>query len=227
MEKLIERNISGQFVKSKLYGVGIDDTDYPKEKRIQLNGVSKIIWYCETYSRWKNMLKRCYTNSDPCYTGVFVCDEWLYFSNYKRWFDSLVKPPYEFDVDKDLLQGFSRIYSPETCLFLPRKINTFLAINGKGTPGAYFEEQRGLFQSYCTGVDGKRKHLGRFKTELEAHGRWQEYKMLQIDILASLYEGDEYLDRRVIPTLFQIKERIMRDFLKGEITKNLKVLRND
>ena len=218
---------STRFVKSKVYGVGVDDTDYKKECRVVKGGRSTIIWYCEIFSRWKNMLRRCYTNGDPCYSDVVVCDDWLYFSNYKNWFDGLDKPPYEFDVDKDILQGISRVYSPETCLLLPRRINSFLGINSKNVPGSYFEKSRGLYQAYCTDVDGKRKNLGRYKTELEAHKRWQEFKIVQIDELAKIYKDDTYLDPRVIPILKDIADKINDDLLNDRVTKNLKVFGND
>lgn len=214
---------SGQFKKSLLYGVGIDDTQYQKERRSYNGHTSKIIWYCEVFSRWKNMIKRCYTTSDAAYHDISVCDEWLMFSNYKRWYDAQPKPSMMFDVDKDILQGLSRVYSPETCLILPRRINSFLAVANKGLPGTHYEESRGKFQSYCQSLDGTRKTLGRFDSEIDAHRAWQLHKALQVEKLIEEYTGVSNLDTRVIPCLIDIKRKIESDRLGQKPTLNLKL----
>lgn len=213
----------GQFKKGLLYGVGIDDTSYPKERRVYRGNVSKVVWYCPIYSRWRNMLKRCYTNSDSAYSGVTVCDSWLVFSNYKRWYDAQAKLEVPFDVDKDLLQGLSRVYSPETCLILPKRINNFLAVASKGLPGAYFEATRNKFQAYCQSLDGTRKHLGRYESEMEAHRAWQLYKTTQIEDMVEEFKGLPNLDQRVIPQLEKIKDKLKKDVELNKPTFNLKL----
>lgn len=114
--------------KNKLvYGVGVNDY----EGRVKING--KMI---KSYNTWKNMLERCYDDKllkkYPTYTDCTVCEEWLYFSNFKKWFDE----HYRWDLDekglrpcldKDLLVKGNKIYSPDTCIFLPNSVNSFLA----------------------------------------------------------------------------------------------------
>lgn len=214
---------SGQFKKSLLYGVGIDDTHYQKERRVYSGNTSRIVWYCEVFSRWRNMLKRCYTKSDKSYQGISVCDEWLIFSNYKHWYDTQPKPEVLFDVDKDMLQGLSRVYSPETCLILPRRINNFLAVANKGMPGTYYEKDRDKFQSYCQSIDGTRKHLGRFESELDAHRAWQKHKVAQIEALIKEYTEVYNLDSRIITCLKKIKEKLENDVMEQRPTFNLKL----
>ena len=216
-------NNRGHFKKGLLYGVGIDDTDYPKERRTYSGGKSKIVWYCPVYSRWRNMLRRCYTKSDKSYEGVTVCDEWLVFSKYKCWYDSQVKPEAPFDVDKDILQGQIRVYSPETCILLPRRINSFVAISNKGLPGTYYDAGRGKFQAYCNSVEGKRKHLGRFDLEIDAHKAWQCYKSIQIQCLYNSLVEDITLDSRVLDYLIKIKVKIETDVGLNKPTFNLKL----
>lgn len=80
----------------------------------------------KSYSHWKNMLSRCYSNyhSHVAYEACSVCDEWLLYSNFKRWFDENYKEGYQ--LDKDILVKGNKVYSPETCSFVPRQINALL-----------------------------------------------------------------------------------------------------
>lgn len=214
---------SGQFSKSLLYGFGIDDTDYQKERRAYSGKTSKIVWYCETYSRWKNMIKRCYANTDSSYADVTVCEEWRYFSNYKAWFDVQTKPECDYAVDKDLLQGVSRVYSPETCIILPSRINQFLAVANKGLPGVYFEKERNKYQAYCASLEGKRISLGRYENELSAHRQWQIEKSFQLDRLIVQYSSETRLDSRVLSKLVEISCKLKEDYRSGVPTLNLKL----
>lgn len=213
---------NGQFVKSKLYGVGVDDTDYPKEKRVYSEGKSKVIWYCEVFSRWRNMLKRCYSNTDEAYTDVTVCDDWLSFSNYKNWVDSQVKPDCDWDIDKDLINGSSRMYSPENCVVIPKCINLYLFVSkGKGLVGSYYESKRGKYQSYCGEFGGKRKTFGRFDTEFEAHRMWQLEKSKQLHIALDWYRMQNYSQDIVIKSLVSVINKIDNEVYLNLPTGNL------
>lgn len=81
---------------------------------------------CTAYSRWKLMIKRCYCLDDDKYknyggAGVVVCDDWHNYQNYAEWFYSNFKDG--CDVDKDILSGESKVYSPETCCFVSHQEN--------------------------------------------------------------------------------------------------------
>lgn len=103
--------------KEKLYGIAEHDIF------INDNGViSKM---------WRRMLNRCYSahyhKYNPCYIGCMVCDEWLKLSNFYKWVQE-PKNGYKvgYHLDKDLLLRNNRIYSPDTCCFVPREINEML-----------------------------------------------------------------------------------------------------
>lgn len=74
-----------------VYGVGINDADYPTTQREKVNGEWKITWRCLYYDRWVSMLTRCYSSKchekQPTYKGCSVCDEWLTFSNFRKWME--------------------------------------------------------------------------------------------------------------------------------------------
>lgn len=83
------------------------------------------------YKHWIHMLQRCYDNKfqekHPTYNGCSVCEEWLNFQNFAEWFN---KNYYEIDnetmcLDKDILSDkTNKIYSPNTCLIVPKRINS-------------------------------------------------------------------------------------------------------
>lgn len=80
------------------------------------------------YTTWNNMLKRCYSiksqHRNPTYVGCTVCEEWLSFSNFKKWFDENYVDG--FDLDKDILVEGNKEYSPEFCRFVPHYLNTLI-----------------------------------------------------------------------------------------------------
>ena len=78
---------------------------------------------------WKNMMKRCYCNkslkTSPTYKNCTVCEEWHCFANFEKWFDENYYeiPNERVCLDKDILVKGNKIYSPETCCFVPKRIN--------------------------------------------------------------------------------------------------------
>lgn len=83
--------------------------------------------YCQAnsicYRRWQSILERTSPlYNRKAYENVKVCEEWLTFSNFKKWFDENYVEG--FAIDKDLLSlPNNKIYSPQTCCFIPRIIN--------------------------------------------------------------------------------------------------------
>lgn len=118
------------------------------------------------FSIWSAMLKRCYNNNvllkQPSYIGCSVCEEWHNFQNFAEWYIKFsIK---DFSMDKDLLSDF-KIYSPETCVFIPRYINNFISVkqtnNTSGYIGVYLDKKTNKWKSQIS-IDKKRTQLGRF-----------------------------------------------------------------
>ena len=116
-----------------IYGVGINDADYPTQSCKIIGHVDgkqkrKLLWACPFYRRWTSMLGRCYCKkflqNSPTYQNCFVCNEWLTFSKFKAWMETQDWEGKE--LDKDLLSGECKVYSPETCVFVPRNVNMFM-----------------------------------------------------------------------------------------------------
>lgn len=139
-----------------LYGVGVNDANSVVD--------------CPYYKRWSQMLKRCYCkqyqNKNPRYAGVLVCDAWLTFSSFKAWME---KQDWQGkELDKDLLSGRTKIYSPETCCFIPKRVNKFMTHGQNKTDGSDgVRINQGRFEARVS-VEGKSQYLGRFDTQQEA-----------------------------------------------------------
>ena len=124
------------------------------------------------------MLKRAYSPAEharrPSYVGTIVCDEWLRFSSFKAWMES--QDWQGKQLDKDLLFVGSKLYSPATCCFVSREINSFLtdsaATRGSLPIGVCLHKATGKFAAQIqVGGKGKR-HLGLFDDADSAHSAW-------------------------------------------------------
>lgn len=126
------------------------------------------------YACWRCMLERCYDEKKlivcPTYIGCSVCDDWLVASNFKDFYDKNYIKGYQ--LDKDILVDGNKVYSPETCRFIPRSLNTLFIDHGRARGeypiGVYYNCQKKKFRAQL-GINGKRKHLGYYETAEEAH----------------------------------------------------------
>lgn len=85
------------------------------------------------YELWSAMLSRCYLGGSGTrsYKDVEVAEEWHDFSNFLAWYKNEVYDDsaihrYKLTLDKDLFGGDRRVYSPETCCFLPKSLNSLI-----------------------------------------------------------------------------------------------------
>lgn len=172
-------------MKKKLVcGVGINDYD----GKININGQD-----IKSYKTWRDILNRCYNEKErgkyPTYQNVVVCDEWFYFSNFKKWYDEnyrwdLVAMGIRLDLDKDLLSGDSKIYSPKTCCFIPHKINGFMtnkrSSNTSGYTGVSWNKKSNKWQVRIRRfIDGKLVNLGSYVNIEDANKMYVKERKIQ------------------------------------------------
>ena len=195
--------------KKLVCGVGINDADYvvKKMETIEVNGVRKhrLVWECPYYRAWKNMLQRCYSakyqKKCPTYLGCSVSEEWLRFSNFRRWME---EQDWECkQLDKDLLFEGNNVYSEETCVFVTQTVNKFTTdrVNDRGECliGVYWDKRVGRFRASCRNpFTKKQEHLGYFTCELDAHQEWLNRKLELAHLLAA-----EQTDERVAKALIE------------------------
>ena len=190
-----------------VYGVGINDADYviKKFETIEVDGKQKrrIVWICPYYRAWAHMLERCYSHKSqerrPTYKGCSVSEEWLTFSNFRRWME---KQDWEgMQLDKDILFEGNKVYSKETCVFVTKAVNMFTTDRGNDRGecliGVDCHKASGKFQSRCRNPFTKKgEYLGLFTCELEAHQEWLKRKLEFATLLAV-----EQTDSRVAKAL--------------------------
>ena len=157
-----------------VFGKGINDSDTPVRCR-------KTKYKCPYYSRWAHMIKRCYSEKfhekSPTYRDCEVCDEWLVFSNFKKW---MQQQSWEgMHLDKDIISPGNKIYSPETCAFVTQNENSMLcdsgAIRGELPKGVCFHKQNKNYIAYIT-INNKRVTLGSHKTAELAKSAYDKAK---------------------------------------------------
>ena len=171
-----------------VYGVGINDADYITQPLINGKQVR-----CHFYEVWKDMLNRCYSEKlqakYPTYIGCSVCDEWLTFSNFKRWMEA--RDYAGKQLDKDILVTGNKVYSPDTCVFVSGAVNKLLndsgAARGKHKQGVYWDKSNNKFKSQVW-LYSRRKNLGRYGTEQEACAAYVKAKSAHIREVADTQE---------------------------------------
>ena len=99
----------------------VKEHKYKNEKyKSRINGIHTI-----QYNTWRSMKQRCNDKKlherYPSYTDCNICEEWLDFQKFSEWFDKNYIEGYQ--LDKDLLFPKNKLYSPDTCCFIPQEIN--------------------------------------------------------------------------------------------------------
>ena len=189
-----------------VYGVGIIGAKYSPK----INGVQT-----KEYVLWKNMLRRCYSDSfkkqRPTYEGCKVSDNFLHYEYFYEWCHKQIGFTNKgFDLDKDLLVKGNKVYSEDTCVFLPQEINKVLtkstASRGEYLIGVHWSKTNKAFVAQVRGNKGKQEHLGFFNTELEAFNAYKQAKETFVKELANKWKGE--IDKRAYHALINYKVEI-------------------
>lgn len=152
----------------------------------------------ECHIAWKTMMIRCYSDNKHekymSYIVCTVCEEWHNFQNFAEWYENnYYKIENEkMDLDKDILYKGNKIYSPKTCIFVPRRINSLFVKNdidrGKYPIGVSYRKREDIYVSQCR--NGKnREFLGRFSNPIDAFNSYKKYKEKIIKEVADEYKN--------------------------------------
>lgn len=157
----------------------------------------------EAYKAWWNMLYRCYNPKsllrEPTYIGCTVCSEWLNFQNFAEWFYAQKKEK-DWALDKDIICKGNKVYSPETCGFVPQVINSMIIRKrrSKELPtGVHYKprynKQREITHyvifASCKNGQGKQVHLGYFNSPEAAFIAYKCFKESVLRKAAKLYQN--------------------------------------
>lgn len=141
--------------------------------------------------KWRSIFQRSYSEklyiNNPTYHDVTVCEEWKCFQNFGEWYENNWKPHMVgWHLDKDVLIKGNKIYSPETCCFVPIEINSLL-ISCKARRGELpigVSKKGNKFYSILT-LNGK--HV--YNTIEEAFQVYKEAKEDKIKKVANKWRG--------------------------------------
>lgn len=155
----------------------------------------------EQYKVWNAMMQRCYSmkfqENHPTYIGCTVDERWHNYQVFAKWYDENFYKVgnHRTHLDKDILVKGNKVYSPETCVFVPQFING-LFIKRNASRGDFpVGVRRGnknptKFEALVQDNKGGRLFLGTFNTPEEAFFKYKECKENVIRTVA-----DEFKDK--------------------------------
>ena len=161
--------------KRSVYNHGENDVEFSVHPNIEGKQLKH-----KAYQIWASMLQRAYSDKYKekyhTYLDVIVHPDWHIFSNFLVWFNNNYIEGWQ--LDKDILVKDNKVYSPDTCIFLPSEINLFITLsnNSRGLLPIGVTLHKGGFISRI-GTGKSQKHLGCFDTKEEAHRAWQKAKL--------------------------------------------------
>ena len=159
------------------------------------------------YRLWKKMLERCYSEKlhkkNPCYQGCQTSENFKYFPYFKDWCNKQIGFGNEgWHLDKDILVKGNRVYSEDTCVFVPDVINKLLvrrdSKRGENPLGVHYCKERGKFIAILS-ISAKLRWLGGYDTPEEAFYAYKEAKETYLKEIAEKWK--DKIDHRVYEAL--------------------------
>lgn len=167
------------------------------------------------YTLWNNVFTRCYDEvqlkKGVTYVGCSICEEWHNFQNFAKWCDD--QPQYSngnvWCLDKDIIFKGNKVYSPETCCFVPTELNNLFTLRGNARGiyplGVYFNKKDEKFIAQVN-INGKRTTLGRYISVDTAFTAYKIAKEKIIKDAANRYK--DQLDQRTYTALINWKVEV-------------------
>jgi len=193
------------FKRSLVFGVGVNDW----VGKVKVDG--KLI---REYKLWSGMLERCfckkYKQKKPTYEGVACSKDWLSMTKFIEDVSQMRGHDLSgWQLDKDILQKGNKLYSKDTCCFVPQEVNSLLIkcdnSRGEWPVGVNFHKATGKFMAQLA-INGKRKSLGRFTTPEEAFQVYKLAKEAHIKVVAQKWQ--HLLDEKVFQALLDYEVNI-------------------
>ena len=184
--KCAQNNVPQYGRRRMVFGVGINDSNKAISKGRTRSD--------DDYYIWHGMIQRCYDrkfqDEHPTYKDCTTCEDWKYFSNFQKWFsepDNGYKKGYH--LDKDILVKGNKIYSPQTCCFVPVEINSLFTKTNKlrgDLPIGVQHYANGRYRVFLQ-YRGYPKYLGVFDDKHEAFMVYKKAKEAYIKEMADEY----------------------------------------
>lgn len=191
--------------KRLVYGVGINDSD----KVICMENGNNI-----AYNMWHKVIERSFSvklkEKHRTYKDCNVCEEWIYFSNFEKWFNEHKNEYHDgYHIDKDILVKGNKVYSPETCCFVPNRINTLFtkanSLRGDLPIGVekHGDKYKVLFHKY-----DKSMYLGLYHNKIDAFNAYKKAKEDYIKEVANEYFSKGLIAEKVYNAMMNYEVEI-------------------
>jgi len=193
-------------VKNKpIQGIGSNKGDYPTKVGNH---------FMKEYQLWVDMLKRCnptYHSKVLSYVGNTCSENFKSYTFFYEWcqqqkgFGGRESHSLRgsWCLDKDLLTKGNKLYSEDTCVFIPQSVNKLIAKHerqrGDYPIGVNWKKSNNCFIAQCNGRDVGRKHLGCFQTQEDAFLAYKTFKEALIKQVANEYK--DLIDPRAYQAL--------------------------
>ena len=197
MQKLLKGNINDR-LKPTVFGVGVIG------ECLTVDSCGNRL---KEYQVWKGMLERCYSDNfqakKPTYKGCIVSENFVCYPYFKKWCNKQIGfDQVGWHLDKDILSKGNKVYSEDTCCFVPQEINSLLvrsnATRGKYPLGVSYLTRLGMFEASVS-LGGRNKRIGRFYNAQEAFYAYKEVKESYIKEVANKWK--DRIDPRVYNAL--------------------------
>lgn len=184
------------------FGVGV--VGYNKTKHLGK--------FTQHYQTWLGMLCRCYSEKEqlrnPTYIECTVSEHFQHLTNFKEWCNNQVGFGNKgWHLDKDILHKGNKVYSEDTCCFVPYEINVLFTKRSKmrGSCPIGVSKRGKKFQASIS-INGKQKCLGSYNHLEEAFEAYKQAKENHIKLVANKWK--DAIDPRVYEALTNYKVEI-------------------
>ena len=199
INSIMEGKVKDRFAPS-VFGVGVVGNDaVVKDGRV-----------LKEYVRWQAMLERCYNENNrdkrQAYEGCTVSENFKYFPYFKEWYNAQVGHNIKgWDLDKDILSNGGKVYSEDTCVFIPFEINRCISdkafSNKNDLPSGVKEHGGDGLKYYSASIYefGESRYIGNYDTILEAKNAYCAERIKHIHKLAEKWK--DQIDPRAYEAL--------------------------
>lgn len=155
------------------------------------------------FNTWMHMIERCYDVKSKPYNvyggiGVRVSEDWGDFQVFAEWYEA--NKIEGWHMDKDFIEPLSKLYSKDTCVFIPPAVNGIFTGYHRGLKYmGVGNTKQGKWYSQCI-IDGKQQYLGVSDTWLEAKTKYLTEKRKVVNTVIQNYD----LPLKVKETLYEM-----------------------
>ena len=183
-----------------VYKVGV--MDIPKELR---SGQPTP----REYSIWKGVRQRCYNDNirhlNTSYQEVEMSENFKRYSYFKEWCNKQIGFDQDgWHLDKDILSKDNKVYSEDTCCFVPPEINSLItnnkSVRGRFPQGVTYNRNKTRYRANIQRGE-KLESLGTYDTPEEAFYAYKPVKEAYVKSLAEKWK--DKIDHRVYEALMK------------------------